>query len=238
MKLHSKAQQYILDKIQSGEWQVGAQIPPETELAELLKISRPTMRQAMARLTDQGYLVRVKGRGTFISQPKLLHESTSMLWSYGIESAKKGKRLITEVLLQEEIKPDREISERLNIASGKRVTMLTRLRRLEGFNNDNPVLLTTVYVPVSLFPDMKEKDFSNNSFYGEMEKANIFVRYANRELEVTTASEEIAELLKISRFEPVVKVTSVGFLESGEAVEYSESWYPAGCSKFQIRVTR
>lgn len=238
MKLHNKAQQYVLDKIQSGEWAIGSQIPPETEIAETLGISRPTLRQAMARLTDQGYLVRVKGKGTFISQPKLLHESTSMLWSYGAESAKKGQRLLTDVLALTVEKCNDDIVEKLKLHSNKKVTSLTRLRRLEGFNNGNPVLLTTVYVPFDIFPEMHNIDFCNNSFYSEMEKAGLFVRYAERELEVKIATVEIAELLKISRFEPVVRITSVGFLENGTPIEYSESWYPAGCSKFQIRVTR
>lgn len=238
MSLHSKAHAYILQKIQSGEWAVGAQIPPETELAETLKISRPTMRQALSSLTAQGYLMRVKGKGTFVTEPKLLHESTSMLWSYGAESAKHGKRLLTEVISIEVKKAEKFTAKKLDIPVGKMITLLTRRRRLEGVNHDNPVLLTTVAVPLSIFPDMKDKDFSQHSFYEEMEKSGVFVRNAERELEVIVASEEVAELLKISRFEPVVRVTSVGYLETGIPAEYSESFYPAGCSKFQIRVTR
>lgn len=238
MNLHSKAHAYILEKIQSGEWAVGEQIPPETDLAETLNISRPTMRQALSSLTSQGYLVRVKGKGTFVTEPKLLHESTSMLWSYGAESAKNGKRLLTEVISIEVKKAEKFVAQKLNIPVGKMITVLTRRRRLEGVNHDNPVLLTTVAVPLNLFPNMSEIDFNNNSFYAEMEKAGLLVRYAERELEVVVASEEVVELLKISRFEPIVRVTSVGYLDNGNPVEYSESFYPAGCSKFQIRVTR
>lgn len=83
MNLHNKAQHYILERIKSGEWPVDSQIPPEAELSRTLGISRPTLRQALARLSDRGYLSRQKGRGTFVTEPKLLHASTSMIWSYG-----------------------------------------------------------------------------------------------------------------------------------------------------------
>lgn len=238
MSLHNKAEQYVLNNIQKGTWAVGTQIPTEMELTETLGISRPTLRQALSRLSDQGYLIRIKGKGTFVTEPKLLHESTSMLWSYGAESAKQGRILKTEVLFQEVLKPCEVVVERLKLSAHRKVTMLTRLRSLEGFNSGKPVLLTTVFVPYDRFNGMCEIDFTQNSFYSAMENAGVFVRYAERELEVAVPTDEIAELLQISRFEPVVKIISVGFLESGIPVEYSESWYPAECSKFSIRVNR
>src|ERR671916_3408704 len=47
----------------------GAQLPPERDLAEQLRISRSTLRQALTTLVQSGHLVSVRGRagGTFVA---------------------------------------------------------------------------------------------------------------------------------------------------------------------------
>lgn len=238
MNLHEKAQAYILAHIQGGDWAVGAQIPTEQELTQQLGISRPTLRQALARLTDAGVLTRVQGRGTFVAAPKVRHESTSMLWSYGAESASHGHRLKTQVLSLGVEKPSAMVSDRLGLSGNKKVCTLVRIRWLEGVNQGKPVVLTQVHVPASLFPGMEALDFTNASFYEEMEQAGLGIRRATRELEVESPGKERAQLLEISPLEPVIHITTLGFLENGKAAEYAESWYPASCSKFEIQVVR
>lgn len=43
----------------------GGRLPPERELANLLKVGRPAIRRALARLEEQGLVVRRQGSGTF-----------------------------------------------------------------------------------------------------------------------------------------------------------------------------
>ena len=73
--LHEQAAEYIRAHIKSGAYPVGGQIPTENELTELLGISRPTLRLALDRLTQEGLLMRVKGKGTFVRRfiPTLKH---------------------------------------------------------------------------------------------------------------------------------------------------------------------
>src|SRR5215210_7926221 len=54
----------------------GAQLPPERDLAELLRISRSTLRQALTTLVQSGHLVSVRGRagGTFVAEEPPLAE--------------------------------------------------------------------------------------------------------------------------------------------------------------------
>lgn len=49
------------------------------ELCEQFQVSRPTVRAAIAYLANQGYLVTVKGKGTFVSKPKIV-EDTTVFW--------------------------------------------------------------------------------------------------------------------------------------------------------------
>ena len=86
--LYKQIAEYIRERIVSQEYPVGSQIPTECELAERLQVSRPTVRQALDTLTREGRLVRIKGSGTFVTEPKLLHESTSFITGYREESRK------------------------------------------------------------------------------------------------------------------------------------------------------
>lgn len=236
--LHIRVEQYCLEQIQCGKWPPGTQIPTENALASQLGVSRPTVRQAMGRLVSQGLLVRVKGRGSFVTQAKLLHQSTSMLSGYRQESERKGRTIMTEVLRLEVERAGPETADRLSLASGAKVTVLTRLRRVGGYHEGKPVVLTTVSVPYSRFPEMSQLDFTALSFYDAMEERGLEIRRASRELEAAVPEPDVAKLLEISRFEPVLLIRSVGFLADGTPGEYSESCYPAECSKFQIEVTR
>lgn len=86
--LHEQAAEYIRARILSGEYAVGSQIPTENELCALLGVSRPTLRQALDTLTREGLIVRIKGKGTFAAEPKVVHESTRFVTGYRAESEK------------------------------------------------------------------------------------------------------------------------------------------------------
>jgi len=236
--LHQKAEQYLRAKIDSGEWKVGDCIPTEMELAEKLGVSRPTIRQALTSLANAGYIVRVKGKGSFITQPKLLHESTSMLVGYRQESQKKNRKIATVVLGLETIKPDAEIAQKLNLSKNDKVVSLTRLRTVSGYNQDRPVVLTHVHVPLAMFPQMASLDFTQASLYDALEEKGLGIRKAEKNLDVVVATQEQSSLLQLNPFEPLIRVTNLGKTSDGKIIEYSQSFYPASSSQFQITTER
>jgi len=217
---------------------VDGRLPTECELSVQLGVSRPTVRQALDLLAREGLVVRVKGSGTFAAQPKLIHESTRFISGYREESRKKHRILRTQVVCLQVEQAEGRVAESLRVAPGSPVTRLTRVRRLENVYNGAPVVYTTVYVPVELFPDMMSIDFTDASFYEKLEELGQPVVHASRRLEVMMPSAEVAAGLGITAFEPVIYIISQGMIASGSVIEYSESWYPASRSSFQIEVDR
>ena len=63
---YMQIQDYILYKIESGEYPVGSKIPSEVELAEMFSVSRITANKAIKELSIMGILERTRGRGTFV----------------------------------------------------------------------------------------------------------------------------------------------------------------------------
>ncbi len=225
-------------RIASGEYPLGGRIPTENELAQALGVSRPTVRQALDLLAREGRLVRVKGSGTFVAQPKLVHESTSFVTGYREESRKKSRVLRTRVVCMETEKAGERVGDALRISASETVVKLVRIRHLENLYSNAPVVYTTLYVPYRLFPEMPELDFTDTSFYEALDVRGLSVVHASRRLEVVMPPAEVAAGLGITIFEPAAFITSQGYTRAGQIVEYTESYYPASRSSFQIEINR
>lgn len=236
MHKHTLIEQYLLDQINSGSLQPGQQMETEEALALRFGVSRPTVRQAVNKLALEGYLQRVKGKGTFFVQPKLMHTSTSFIASYRREAVEQGYDIRTQVLVLRTLHADEFLASRLGLKVKSKVTQLSRLRWVNSKTNGRPVVYTMVYVPQKLFPEMPSLDFTNVSLYDTLEKRGLKVSHVSRILEVVPPSDTVCEFLKLAPWEPAIFISSQGFLENGVAIEYAESWYPASSSKFLIEL--
>ena len=57
---------YLIGKIKSGEYPSGVQVASEPELCKKFNLSRNTTRQALQELEQEGYVYRIRGKGTFV----------------------------------------------------------------------------------------------------------------------------------------------------------------------------
>ena len=71
---HRRISDEIASRIESGQYQTGARLPSEPRLAAEFRVSRGTLRQALASLRQGGYLDSIAGRGTFVRglRPRVL----------------------------------------------------------------------------------------------------------------------------------------------------------------------
>src|SRR3954467_15740922 len=74
MTKQNEARERVLDLIE--QLGVGDAIPAERQLSVDLGVSRLTVRAALDELVREGYLVRRRGAGTFVSEPKIAQELT------------------------------------------------------------------------------------------------------------------------------------------------------------------
>lgn len=69
--LYEKIIHYLRDKIDKKELQPGDRLPTEMELAEKFRVSRITSKRALEELREEGLIYRVRGKGSFVAEPKL-----------------------------------------------------------------------------------------------------------------------------------------------------------------------
>ncbi|WP_058304700.1 GntR family transcriptional regulator [Gorillibacterium timonense] len=69
--LYMQIQDYFKDQIKNGQLQTGDKIPAEKELMERFDVSRITVANALVQLAKDGWIYRIPGRGSFVSEPTL-----------------------------------------------------------------------------------------------------------------------------------------------------------------------
>ncbi|QDB79102.1 FadR family transcriptional regulator [Georgenia wutianyii] len=86
---------YLRRQITTGEWEVGARIPIEPELAETLGVGRSTIREAVRSLASIGMLETLPGRGTFVrSSTPTSAVLTEFLTAYTLEELLSYRRAL------------------------------------------------------------------------------------------------------------------------------------------------
>jgi len=234
--LYYQLKQQILEMIETGKLTEGDMLPPENELCAMFSISRPTIRQSLNELVAEGYLTRSKGRGTFISKPKIEARFLSNLESFNNEMHAKNMTPRTDVISLEKITEPHEATEKLQIPPGSPIIHLSRLR----LANDTPIVFVDTYLPYDSFSELLTVNFNENSLYDSIEEMyNIRVNRVHREIEAVNSHREEAQLLKIPRNSAVSLVKTVGYSSSHNGpVEYSIARYRGDMNKFSVEIYR
>lgn len=232
--LHKKIRADLLRKIEAGEYEENQLIPTEMELAEQYQVSRPTVRQAVQSLVDEGYLEKRKKRGTIVKKPKIQQEFTHVIESFDSEMSRKGILPKTRILNFQQTTANEEIAENLALEPGDLVYKMTRLRYAE----EKPVVLVTSYIPYELFPKFQEVDFTKEKMYQVFEDMGHPIRTVTRKLEVIKADETISDLLDVAEDDPLFYFHTQGFSDERLPVEYSISKYRGDINYFVFELSQ
>jgi GntR family transcriptional regulator len=127
---HRRVEQFVRDRIRSGELKPGDPIPPECRLAEQFRISRMTVRLALARLVHDGLITRHRGRGSFVAEPRLEHSKPFL--SFEEEMLARGATTGIRLLDMRTEPVEGRAAENLGLPAGTAVMVLERLRFVNG----------------------------------------------------------------------------------------------------------
>lgn len=230
--LYLQLSSYIKIQIQAGVLQPGEKMLAENDICEILNISRTTVRQCMNQLTEEGYIVRYRGKGSFVANQKLkrpinyLYDFTENILSVGATPT--STVLIAEVI---DIEED-ALLKILQMPMGqKKVFHLERIRSA----NEEPIMIEKTYIPYYLCNGIEQYDFSKVSLYNTlMNSYSLDICRASETIEAINISAGEAELLKTSAKRPGYSISRVSYLDSGYVIEYTTSITRADKCVFQL----
>jgi len=225
----------LKEKVQKKEWTPGDQIPGEQDLCAFYQVSRTVVRQALRELELDGVISRRKGKGTFISPPKISEGLVHKLTGFYQDMVERGHKPVTKVLHQNVNPAAEKVAHFLNIAPGSKVIEIERLR----FIDNEPIHLVTSYIPYEVCPSLASVDLTNRSLYEYLEKeGNIFIAKGRRYIEAVLANDNEAELLCIERGAPLLMLDSISFSEQDQPVEYYHALHRGDRSRFEVELLR
>jgi GntR family histidine utilization transcriptional repressor len=144
----------IIGRISNGDLRPQDRVPSENELVESMKVSRMTANRALRELTDEGYVDRIAGRGTFVSDFRA-RSHVLEVQNIADEITRRGHTHSCEVVRQSRQHARGEIARALDIEQGTDVFHLL----LVHFENANPVQVEDRYVVANFAPECIEQDF-------------------------------------------------------------------------------
>lgn len=208
----------IVDKIKNGEYKIGHKIPSEKEFCNFYNISRATVRQAIIELTFSGYLVKEKGKGTYVqsinSQVKM--DDYTGFYNSLLDCEFPGQK---EIISVEVVNIEDNDSLIYSFNTQKNLDF-TKVKFIEKQNNEI-FQYSISYVPTEYFPNLKEDILNNSPSYEVMKgKYPYLPNKSMSNIEVKLADIDDAKILNIKTGNVLIRVENIIYSKSGLAVEF------------------
>ena len=191
--LYQKIIEDIKSKIANGSYITGQKIPGEIALMEEYNVSRITVRRAISALSDDGYLVKKQGLGTFVEKPRIRRKVSSILsFSQSCADLKMTPSYIQRKLIL--VKP--LLDEAKFLSLGKNDLLIYSKRILCA--DHLPIMLENCF-----FPNQKEFEWILHTsleqpLYPLLEAHGQLPKLTEkRTLEIALADDKIAAMLKM-----------------------------------------
>lgn len=209
----------IVDKIKSGELKPHTLIPSENELKDEHNTSRETIRKALNLLSQNGYIQKVKGKGSIVIDINKFDFPVSGLVSFKELAEKMGDKpntIVNELSLG---KPDNFIKQQLQLSGKDQVWKVIRTREMGG----EKIILDKDFISKKFVPELTE-EICRNSIYEYLEnELNLTISFAKKEIIVVEPTEEDQELLDLEGFHNVVVIKNYVYLDNASLFQYTES---------------
>ncbi|MBM3510233.1 MAG: histidine utilization repressor [Alphaproteobacteria bacterium] len=222
---YRSVQDYVRQRVVSGQWPAGHRIPSENVLVQRLRISRMTVNRALRELADEGLIQRVRGLGTFVAdaRPRMTFFAVRTIAD---EIAARGHRHHFKILMRRAEAAKAPIAAQLELERGARVFHVVAIH----FENDVPVQLEDRFVSPREAPEFLTADLSTVT-PSEYLLRHVPLSEIEHDIQSVLPDGATARRLDIDRSEPCLLVTRRTWLD-GRAVTFVRLFHPG--SRFRI----
>jgi DNA-binding GntR family transcriptional regulator len=195
-KLYEILRKHILD----GVYKEGDLLPSENELCRLYSMTRPTVRQSLSTLSNDGYIRRHQGKGSIVH---ILPREIGILSISGTTSAVGNRDLKTKIIVKPVLIqwPHDFIFPLTQLEKESGCIYMERLRLLD----DIPIFYDISYIANINLPRITARQFENKSLFQILrDHYHIEVKGGEQRIKAIPASSRICRLLQLKKDQPVL----------------------------------
>ena len=233
LSLSAQAQRYLIGLVEEGAYRPGERLPSENELAAQLGISRPTLREALLNLEQEGIVIRRHGVGTFIAPgyEHRLESGLERLESILESAARHGLSIQCHDLHVREEPASQKLADKLQTKPSTPLLRVDRVLVTDGI----PVSYMVDYtLSTTLSPADIDGAFNGSVLDLLRQKPDLQVVQAQADIVALNADALLAKKLKVKSGQAVLLLEELLFDQDGKAIEFSRNFFVPEFFRFHV----
>lgn len=211
--------QDLVKKISDKEWAEQSLLPSENELTETYCTSRETIRKALNLLAQDGYIQKIRGKGSVVININKFDFPVSGIVSFKELAAKlqiTTKTVVHQLSLSVAAE---QLQQLMQLNQSEKVWTVTRTRIIDG----EKVILDKDFLKESVVP-LLTKEICEDSIYSYLENdLELKISFARKEIVVEEPTAEDRDFLELEGFSNIVVIKSLVYLDDARLFQYTES---------------
>lgn len=212
----------LKQRIQNGTYLPGTPFPQQSKLAQEFQTSRVTVRKAIEQLIKIGLVYTQRGAGTFVRTTalKTSHFDRAVDQYIGTTKLVGDQSRVSSQIIQFQIRyPNAEERQLLNLTPHEMVYDIQRQRLVDG----EPYALEYTKMPVKTVPGIDETVLKASVYHYIETTLHQKIGAAYRKISAAKATEADQQYLACQKFDPILRLRQVVFLENNVPFELSET---------------
>src|SRR6516164_8322951 len=232
--LYERVEAVLAGDIADGSLPPETQLPSEDGLIERFKVSRTTVRKAIQNLVERGLVEIRRGKGTFVTHPKITQELTE-LTGFVEDMQALGRQPTAKVLHQQIVAANQVVARRLALPQGTPVVRIQRVRLADCM----PLSYDETYLPKELGEKVIADNLDTEPIFSLLEqKYNTPLVEAEYQLEAVCADATVATALRIGVGSAIFLIERTSYSIGHRPVDYEKLHYRGDQIRFVTRLAR
>jgi GntR family transcriptional regulator len=232
--LYAQVETALASDIAAATLSPGSQLPSEDSLVARFDVSRTTVRKAIENLVARGLVEIRRGKGTFVTKPKIRQDLTE-LTGFVEDMRVLGRNPTARLLDKRVVSANRTVAQHLGVPLGAQVYRIERVRLADGV----AMSFDETYLPLEIGEKVASNDLEAEPIFALLEgKYDLPLIEAQYQLESVTAGEYIARALGIEIGSPIFLIERTSYTEGPKPIDYEKLYYRGDLIKFVTRLYR
>lgn len=211
----------LKEQILSGKLARSARMPSEAKYTHRYGVSRVVIRQALSILEDQGLVVRIKGKGTFVSDT-VAEDAAPRITGNLEDLIQIGSDTKIEVVEFRLVKATPDLAEVFAVDTGDDLFQVQRVRIV----GSSPLAVMVNHLPYAIGAKIPLGALTEEPLIVLIEKrAAVRIEWASQTFQAVAADEEMARLLHVDILTPLLKLTLTAYSTDGSVADLAHVFY-------------